>query len=188
MTSLERLRLAVALGHTVQGAELRLHSDQSEEIVVSSHPAADIGPCEMRRMVIASSCAQVPDHSGRIRTITCGGSLEDLGGGVFRVLRGGTEQRWIASLLRPEVVSDILDLVGVDGVPADAMHGCLKPDSGLGVTMLVITSNEPRYDHALDEISAQAAASMFVEELVRDAGAEMPLPDPATTELRGGAS
>ena len=169
MQPLDRLRLATALGHAVPGAQLTLHTDRSEHIVVASHPAADVNPCALRRVVIAFGYERCPDHSGKVDDVTIGGALDDLGGGVFRVVRRGIEQRWIATLLAPDVVAELLDVVGLDDVPADAMHGCLKPDSELGVTMLVVTSNDPRYDDVLDEIAQQAAASIFAEELLRAA-------------------
>lgn len=169
MNSLERLRLAAALGHTVPGAVLRLQTTQHEEIVVSAHPAGDISPCAMRRVIVALSCPTIPDHSEKIARIDVGGSLEELGGGVYGVVRDGVEQRWIASLLKPDLVADLLDVVGVDSLPDDVMHGCLKPDTDLGVTLLVVSSNDRRYDHALDEVAAKAAATIFAEELLRSA-------------------
>ncbi|BAN04443.1 hypothetical protein [Ilumatobacter coccineus] len=183
MTSLERLRLAVALGHAVPGAELRLRTVDDEQIVVASEPHGAISPCVMRRVAIASSWPNVPDHSAKIVDIEVGGSLEDLGGGVYRVERDGIEQRWIASTLHPDAISDLLDLVGLDTVPADAMHGCLKPDCELGVTLLVVTSTDLRYSHALDDIAAQAATSMIVEELL-----QRPADSVRSSQRSGGAA
>lgn len=165
MTPLERLRLATALTHTAAGAEMRLSTDHDETVIVSHHPAADIDPCAMRRVVAASSCPGNVDHSERIADIEVGGSLTDFGGGVFGSQLHDGEQRWIASLLVPDVVSRILDEVGSGTVPADAMKATVKPDAGLGVTVFIISSNNATYDHAIDEVAAQAAAACFVEEL-----------------------
>lgn len=187
MNSLEQLRIAVALAHTLPGAELRLHTGVSGDLVVSPHPAADIDPCTMRRVVIASRCPDVPDHAARVESMSLGGALDDLGGGVFRTVSDGLEQRWIATTLGPGVVADLLDLVGLDTVPEEAMQGRLKPDGDLGVTLLVITANDARFDHDLDEFAAQAAASMFTAELLRDAAFEVSVPDSATNE-RGSTS
>ncbi|MFT6763968.1 MAG: hypothetical protein ACJAXA_002632 [Candidatus Aldehydirespiratoraceae bacterium] len=169
MTPLERLRLATALGHTVPGAQLRLHTDRDEIIMVSHHPAADIDPCAMRRVVAASSCAGQPDLSQRIVDVTICGGLVDTGGGVFSRSVGDVEQRWIASLLQPQRLADLLDDVGLEVVPDDAMSARMKPDSALGVTVLAITVNDARFHHALDEIAARTAAACFVEELRCDA-------------------
>jgi hypothetical protein len=167
MQPLDRLRLATALGHAVPGAQLTLHTDRGEQIVVASHPAADVDPCALRRVVIAFGHERCLDHSGKVDQVTIGGALDDLGGGVYRVLRHGIEQRWIATLLEPDVVAELL--VGLDDAAAEAMHGCLKPDCELGVTMLVVTSDDPRAGEVLDEIAQQAAALIFAEELLRAA-------------------
>ena len=165
MTPLERLRIASALCHAVPGAELRVQTDSDEMIVVSHHRAADIDPCALRRVVAASACPGQPDLSERVIDVTVGGSLVDIGGGVFAVSAGGFEQRWVASLLKPQRVADLLREVGLGAVPADAMCVRLKPDSDLGVTMIAVTTVEAQYHHALDEVAAQAAATCFVEEL-----------------------
>ena len=183
MTPLERLRLAAALGHTVPGAEFRLHTDRGESIVVGRHPTADIDPCAMRRVVAASACPGHRDHSQRVVDVSVGGALTDIGGGVYASRFAGCEQRWVASLLEPQCLADLLDDVGLDAVPDEAMHACIKPDSGLGVTILTIAANDARYHHALDEIAAQAAAACFVEELRRGA-AELA----HSNDLTGGAS
>lgn len=165
MTRLEQLRLAAALGHTVPAAELRLHTDCGEEIIVSHHPSADISPCAFRRVVAASVCPNQPDLAYKVVAISIGGALVDLGGGVLSSRCVADEQRWVASLLTPQRISDLLDGVGLDKVPPDALHACLKPDSDLGVTIVAVTANDVRYHHLLDEIAAQVAAACFVEEL-----------------------
>lgn len=165
MTPLERLRLATALAHTVPGAELRLVTHSGEQIVVSRHPAADIDPCKMRQVVAASACPRHPDLSRRITAVTIGGSLVDLGGGIFVSRSGGLEHRWVASLLPHQSLSELLDDVGHDQVPADAMRATLKPDPELGVTVISVTSNHARFDHALDEVATHVAAVCFVAEL-----------------------
>ncbi len=165
MTPLERLRLAAALGHAVPASELRLHTPAGETIIVSAHPSADIDPCAMRRVVCAFACPNNTDHSGRVAAVEFGGSLTDLGGGVFRVAHNGMEQRWVATLLTPDRLAELLDDVGLDELPDEAMHGCLKPDPELGVTLLVITANNERYLDVLDDIATKAAAAIFVEEL-----------------------
>lgn len=165
MTSLERLRLAGALAHSVQGAELRLHTDRDEQIVVGHHPAADLDSCALRQVIISSACPDNADYSQRIVDVDVRGALADMGGGVFGATSAGRAQRWIVSLLRPDRISQLLDGLGNDHVADEAMHACVKLDSNLCVTSLVITSTEPSFDHAIDEVAAGAAAACFVEEL-----------------------
>ena len=104
MTPLEYLRLATALAHSVPGAELRLSTDRGDQVVVSHHPAADIDPCTLRQIVAASACPSQPDYSRRVVEVSIGGALISLGGGVHSTEREGRAQRWIASLLRPELI------------------------------------------------------------------------------------
>ncbi|MGB3734139.1 MAG: hypothetical protein WA964_04230 [Ilumatobacter sp.] len=166
MTPLERLRLAGALAYNVRGSELRLHTGNGDQIVVSHHPAADLDPCVLRRVIIASACPDGTDYSGRIADIDVAGALTDMGGGVFRTSRDGHEQRWIASLLRPDQLTELLHHVGNGCVGGDGFRACLKPDARIGVTTIVITSTDVSFDHAIDLVAAEVAASCFVQELL----------------------
>jgi hypothetical protein len=149
----------------VPASQLRLHTVDEQTIVVGNHPSADLDACAMRRLIRASARPGGPDHAHRIARIELGGSLDDLGGGVVRVVRAGIEQRWIASLLAPHHLVELLGEVELDQVPDEAMHASVKPDPQLGVSLLVITANDPRHAHHLDALAAQAAAALFVEEL-----------------------
>ena len=100
--------------------------------------------------------AEVRDYSELVADITVSGALQHLGGGVYRRVVDDIEQRWLATLLPPETVAELLDLCGPAGTPDDAMHACLKPDCDLAVTCLVITANSREYEHVLDEIAANA--------------------------------
>lgn len=168
MTPLERLRLATALVHAVPGAELRIRTTNSEQICVSHAPAGDIDPCKLRQIVAASACPNRPDLSQRIAEMTVGGSLIDVGGGIAATRCGGREQRWITSLLPYQKLTELLDDVGHGDVPANAIQASLKPDPELGVTVVGITANDARFDHALDNVAAQVAAACFVAELCSD--------------------
>lgn len=172
MTSLERLRLGVALAHTAPGAEMKLRCHSGQTVVVSAQPTANLTACIMRQVVIASSCPDQPDYSEHVAEIQLGGTLQDLGGGVYRRTCGTIEQRWIATLLPPDALWGVLDGCAVNDVPAEAMHGCVKPDSEIAVTCAVITVNDISYLHHLDEIAAKAMAACLVEELVRTADQE----------------
>lgn len=167
MTTLERLRLATALGHHVPGTQLRLRTDRNEEIIVGHHHGADIDPCKMRSVVVASCCPHQPDLSRRITDVTVGGTLVSVGGGVYATRIDGREQRWITSLLGPECIAALLEDVVLDSLPDEVMHTRATPDSGLGVTVIVLTSTSRQFDHMLDDIAARTAAKCFVEELCR---------------------
>lgn len=164
MTPLERLRLSVAVGHAVYGAELRLTTDRGDVITVSSHSAAQLDHCSLRRLVAASTCPGRPDVSDHIVAIELTGSLSDAGGGVYRVVRQGHEQRWIPSLLHPNRLGELLTALQIDGVDNDELHATLKPDELLGVTIIVLTTAE-RFVDRLDEAAEYWAASIAVDEL-----------------------
>jgi hypothetical protein len=164
MTPLERLRLAVAVGHAVHGAELRVHTDAGDTVIVSTHPAASLDHCAMRGLVAASACPAKPDVSEHIVSFELTGAVVDAGGGVYRVVRHGHEQRWIPSLLHPSRLAELLDPLRLDGVTDDDLHATLKPDGQLGVTLVVLTTAE-RYVDRLDEAAERSAAAIAVEEL-----------------------
>ncbi|MGA9277330.1 hypothetical protein [Ilumatobacter sp.] len=183
MKPLERLRLATALSHTVPGAKLHLRTDRGESVVVGEGAHADNGPCAMRRVVAASACPNQPDLSEHLVDISVGGALTDVGGGVFSTCRNGIEQRWIATTLLPDRVAQVLADVGLDAVPDEAMHAAVKPDSGLAVTVLAITTSDMRFHHMLDEIAVLAAGACLVEELSCDVSRLAP-----SNETAGGVS
>lgn len=169
MTNLERLRLSTALTHVVPGATLHLDCHSGQTVDVGAHPSADLDACTLRKVVIASGCAEVPDCSELVRDIAVRGSLQHIGGGVHRRVVGEVEQRWIATLLTPATVAELLEDCGLNGVPHDAMHACLKPDSELAVTCVAITANDPKFDGLLDEVAARTMSALLVEELMRSA-------------------
>lgn len=166
MTSLERLRLATALTHTVPGATMHIVCHSGRHVHVGVHPGADLDACAMRKVVIASGRPEVRDYSEHVADIAVSGALQHLGGGVYRRVFDDIEQRWLTTVLTPETVAELLDLCGPAGTPDDAMHACLKPDCDLAVTCVVITANCHEHQHLLDEIAANASAAILVEELM----------------------
>ena len=97
-TSLERLRLATALAHTVPGATMHVVCHSGQHVNVGVHPGADLDACAMRKVVIASGRPEVRDCSELVADITVAGALQHLGGGVYRRVFDDVEQRWLATL------------------------------------------------------------------------------------------
>jgi hypothetical protein len=188
MTNLERLRLGTALAHVVPGATLHLSCHSGQHLNVGAHPTADLDACALRKVVIASSCPDVPDYSELVSDIQVCGSLQHIGGGVHRRVVGDVEQRWIATLLRPTTVASLLDDCGPNGIPHDAMHACLKPDGELAVTCVAITANTPRFDRLLDEVAAQAMSAFLVEELLRATRQDVPMRPADIQDIRATGS
>lgn len=166
--TLENLRLATALVHAAPRAELRLTCDGPRQVIVSSHPAADIDICAFRRVVMASACPARPDCSDWIHEVTIAGTLTAIGGGAYVSTAGTDEHHWFATLLRPENVCALLEDLDVAGMPDGAMTATLKPDPGLGVTV-VATALDESWPHRLRaEVATAALQACLVEELVID--------------------
>lgn len=149
------------MSHAVPGAELTLYTSLGDEISVGVHEEASIDPCAMRSVVIASACPSRPNLAERILAVELAGAVEDRGCGIYRFVDAGREQRWIATVLRPDRASRILG-----AVPADSVHGRVRPDLQLGVSLLVITATVDGDDETIDQIAVDAAAACFAEELI----------------------
>lgn len=165
MTPLEHLRLATALVHVAPGAELELRSRHGSAVVVGHGVYADVDPCALRSVVIASASPRQPDLGARIHALVVGGALVDHGGGIFRTATGGVEQRWVATLLPAARVASIFEGLAFDDVPDDAIDVRLRHDIDLAVTVIVITASDPRFDHRIDDVAGDVAAACFVDEL-----------------------
>jgi hypothetical protein len=161
----ETLRLGVGLVHAVPHAELYLTTNDHRVVVVGSHPAADLDPCSMRQTVLASACPAAPDLSRWIAAVDVGGSLRPVGGGLFRCTVGAAEQRWFASLLRSELILELLERLDVSDLPGDALLASVRPDVALGMSSVCISVAAPCMDERLDEIASTAYATCLVEEL-----------------------
>ena len=166
--TLENLRLVTALVHAAPRAEMQLTRNDGSRLIVSSHPAADIHICAFRRVVMASACPARPDCSEWIDQVEVGGSLTAAGGGAYVRHDGEREHRWFATLLRPELVCDLLESLDVAEISDGAMTATLKPDAGLGVTV-VSTAVDPSRPGAFGaELATTALQACLVEELVID--------------------
>ena len=166
--TLENLRLATALAHGAPQAELRLTCDGHRQVIVSSHPAADIDICAFRRVVMASACPARPDCSEWIHDVVIGGTLTSVGGGAYVSNDGTHERHWFATLLRPEHVCALLEGLDVADMPDGAMVATLKTDPGLGVTVVSTTLDGSWPDHVGVEVATAALQACLVEELVID--------------------
>jgi hypothetical protein len=187
--TLENLRLATALVHATPRAELRLTCDGPRQLIVSSHPAADIDICAFRRVVMASACPARPDCSDWIHDVAIAGALTAVGGGAYVSNDGNADERhWFATLLRPEHVCALLEDLDVSGMPDGAMTATLKPDPGLGVTVVATALDGPWPRRFGAEVATAALQACLVEELVidthnnRDRRAPSPRPAQAHSE------
>lgn len=160
---LEQLRLAAALAHTAPDADLQLLTPERLWTVSYEREDADIDPCTLRNLVVATmrGCQLGLLPADRISLI---GRLRPAGGGTFRRTGPAGEERRLATFLTPARLSEMLDACPMD-LPDDAVRADLKADDDLGVTVANITACSPEHSRHLDELARWAASSCLVEEL-----------------------
>jgi hypothetical protein len=179
------VRLGVALAHAVPGSRIDLTCPATGDVVVAHHPAADIDPCTMRRVVVAGAgpepgrpagwCdAGAFDLDSIVTSVVVSGSLEDIGGGLYRRrLLDGTEERWFATLLPPDHVATLLEDVAdaiADGDAGqrapddDSLDARIVPDDLLGVSIVRIAGDR---SHDLDVAAHRSVSACLVEEALR---------------------
>ena len=172
----ELLRLGVALAHIVPEAEMRISAPAGPNLSVSSSASADMNICDLRQLVVSSSCPRQPDVSQWIRVIEVGGSLEYCAGGVYRARHAAGDQRWFATLLSPREVIDVLLRLESRAEVDESIKALLKPDLALGVTSVRLRAGDPAADVDLDEAAQTVHGACLVSELLRCTGTPRGLP------------
>lgn len=161
------LRLAVATAHAVPGAELRLATIDGAVLVVAHHPAADLDPCAMRRVVLAGACAAAPDPSRQILAAELGGVLVDEGGGVWREDGRRGLRWWVATLLSPRHVARLLDETAHLVPGPDEVAARILPDRELGITLVEFSAATATASPTTVRLAAhEAIGPLVVAELV----------------------
>lgn len=162
--SLDLLRSAAALAHTVPGTVLRLSIDGAPDVLVAHHrPDAGLSPCELRGLVIELGRASV-FRRRVISAVAVVGGLEHLGAGVYARRCRGVEERCMVTTVDPERVAELLR--ARPGVPADAMSARLQVDRELGVTVVRISAEHPLWGLRLDEVAIGVQTELLVGELL----------------------
>lgn len=163
MTRLEQVRIAAALVHVIPGALLSVETCWRDRVTVGRHVSCDVDPCRFRSLVAASRCPGRPDLARHVDRVELAGSVQHLGGGIMRTCTDrGVEQRWVATLVQPDVVVDWL----TDQAWTDAVEAVVKPDGSLGVTTVVASTADPLATGMLEELGLSLAARVAVDELM----------------------
>lgn len=167
--SIDRLREAACLAHTVPGTTLRLQADVGRSLLVSHHClGADLDPCQFRA---AMSCRTGEHLAATVTRIDLVAGLVDLGGGLYRRTGDhGVEERWFVTSLPHD---HIVELLGACPVPARESHlldVVIKPDHDLRMCAVRLAS--PRPDIVLDEVAMSTLSSCLVAELLVDVAIE----------------
>ncbi len=162
---MEELRLMVGLAHATPSAIINLSSEDGQTYTVSDHPGSDFTPCELRRMISISLCPSRPNFVSWIKDFEITGSVEYKGGGIFHSERDGISHRIFSTLLRPELVFDLLDATDIEGISQEPVDAVLTPDPILGVTTITISVGQSTQETELDELAVIAHSACLVKEM-----------------------
>ena len=183
--SFDILRLGVGLAHMVRGAELRLSTPNTADLVASMHPSSDLSICDVREAVLYSGCPHRLDMSRWIAITEIGGSLQPCGGGIYRLQGSESEQRWFASLLSAEEVIGVLTRLEREDPLSGGVDANLMPDPALGVTAVCLSTDDPFLD--IDEVAVTLHSACLVSELLEQSDRrflELDLPDSNSTNTK----
>jgi len=170
--SLEQLRIAAALAHSVAGAQLRLHRRNGPPVIVARSEVADIDPCRLRQIVAAYRCPMQQAAVSRVVAVEVLGSLTSRGGDLYASTKRGILARWFVTFLGEEHVGGVLDEAARSVGAGPTTSAFLKVDPALGVTVVSLLADDLAEREALDAIASHAYRSCVIDELVLG-------PDPA---------
>ena len=162
---LDELRLMVALAHATKGSVVYLTSKDGKKYKISDSRNSDFTLCEMRRLLATSMCPSRPNFTSWISHFNVGGSIEYNGGGIYRSQENGNSQRLFATLLRPEIVFNLLDETDIEGISEYPVDATLTPDPVLGVTTINVSINTTVNEPILDELAVVAHSACLVKEM-----------------------
>lgn len=166
-SSLDRLRLAAALAHRLPNVTLELRCANGSVVTVGSEPEHDLDPCHFRRVVVASSfpgAADLAPYLGVIRLL----GAADLGGGLHGTVTDDRADCWLATLLRPERVRELLDEASA-GLAEDRFEGGMTIDRELAVTVIRLSGVDRDFTELLQRLARPALYACVVEEVIEAA-------------------
>lgn len=171
-----RLRMAVAVAHSVAGLTLELRFADGTGVRAGPHAgtAGELGICELRAMLIGGGCPPWPVLAdGIVRLRLDGPGVVDHGGGLAgRVVPGsdGTRREvWFPTLLAPTTVRDLLCACPIGPDDHDCVDASLRVDGALGVVTVVCSADERLGARRLVESARWASAACYVRELLHAA-------------------
>jgi hypothetical protein len=169
VSTADTVRLLVGMLHPVPDARAILLCHNGQRVEVGYHPSAELSPCQLRSVVIGSRCPGRPDYTALVAHIDVHGSLESIGGGLYRrVDPANGEQRWFSTFVPPAVVKELLDRVEMN-LPDNAFEATIHPDCAIGTTAVCITASLIQCANHLDEVAFAVLASCVAEELISHA-------------------
>lgn len=130
------LRSTVAVAHAMPTARLVLGLRNGGQLEVSRHPSADISPCQLRHVIVAE---HVHGELACIRHVDSwqfDGDIVEAGPAVYRSVSHAEAS--LATSLDGSTVERLVGQIDVTGLSPD-IDLVIKPDSCLGVTVVVVT-------------------------------------------------
>ncbi|GIU85864.1 MAG: hypothetical protein KatS3mg009_0379 [Acidimicrobiia bacterium] len=165
-----RLRMAVAVAHSVPGLSLEVRFGDGTGIRAGAHggTATELGICELRGMILAGHCPPWPVLAERVTALRLDGpGVVDHGGGLYgRAVPGrpGGRECWFATVLAPATVRDLL--AGCPVADAEHVDANLRVDGGLGVVTVVCRAGPDLGAGRLLETARWASAACYTRELL----------------------
>lgn len=163
-TVFDRIRLTVGLAHAASGATLVVDTPEGQRLNVHRGPDADVDLCTMRRSVIGSARLGRPDQAWADTELRIGGLLEAYRADIHR-RRFGPIEHWFATLLHPGHVFDRLESLDIDPELSVFVEVTLKPDPGLGVTLVAVRATAAGTEAHVSEATEIAYAACVADEL-----------------------
>ena len=161
---LDRLRTLTALVHSSPGATLHLECTNGAVVVAGTHDAADLSPCQLRRVVSAAAHPSGCEIIDRIAAISVGGTLEPAGPGIYDDRSRVLPTKRVVSLLRADLVEEVLSSVNLEGLDISGLEAHITADEVLGVSCVELSRSVADPPELLATIAAAAAGAIMVRE------------------------
>lgn len=184
MISCQQLRASVAMAHMLPGSFLSLSLSDGATVVVGTHPAADVHPCHLRRILLAEELCDDEASSRYIDAIQVGGRVVEVGPSIYTTSAG---QFVFPTLLSPDVVEAMFRCHRTAEMGSGAFEARLSADGCLGVTLVMLAAEDDAVTQSVAEAAVVLAGLCLAEEMRRALIACMrsptahPDPDPETT-------
>jgi hypothetical protein len=169
-----RLRIAVALVHSVPGCSLEIRFADGTSVHAGAHggTAAELGICELRAMIVSAHLPPWPVLAEQVSELrVTGPGVVDHGGGLYGRARPAPSEPgcecWFATVLAPSTVRDLLgECPLADAARVDAN---LRVDGVLGVVTVVCSAGPELAPGRVVDAARWASAACYARELLHAA-------------------
>ena len=176
VSTVDQLRLATCLAHSVPGVSLLLHTVHGDRFLVATHRHdAQLTPCELRIALLTPPRFGAPSVADVVARCSVAGGLVDIGGGLYqRSHPCSADERWFVTTLADAEVCALAQSCPLD-IPDDAIDVVVRSDRELGAAAVGVTASLG-FGCGLDEAAFWLNAACIVAELERDLFADQAWP------------